>query len=115
MTRLRLHIGLFLAFVLTISTFGIGMARGHLPVAGEMIICAGEGAVSVTVDVAGRPVQRLMLCPEKSGLLLTAVAVPQPAPIPVPPRQSRCERSDATTEPYVRNGFSQGARAPPLA
>lgn len=70
MFRLRpiLHLTLVLTVLLTAQV--MGAARGQARVAGEMVICSGQGVVTLRVDADGNPVGPPMICPDCALTLL---------------------------------------------
>lgn len=113
MLRTPRLLALLLAFVLGLSAVGAGHARGHAQTAGAIVICTGEGAVTVLVDAEGRPVERKVLCPDcVLSLLAIGGGSPEALPAPVPRLAPRPLRSAAQLAPGRPRGM-QKARAPP--
>jgi hypothetical protein len=54
----------FLTALLLVSAVGAGVARGVLPPADAITICADHGLVTIFVDERGEPVERQVLCPD---------------------------------------------------
>ncbi|SFC35089.1 hypothetical protein SAMN04488094_10472 [Tropicimonas isoalkanivorans] len=78
MTRSGL-LSLLLTLNLGLSALGFGMARGQVPVAGQMVICTGNGIVTLSVDADGNPVASHTLCPDAALGFWAPVAVQPPA------------------------------------
>lgn len=68
-----LRLALILVLVLTGLT--LAGARGQARIAGEMVLCAGEITMLVTVDAQGNPVKRVTICPDMAPSLMQAVAM----------------------------------------
>lgn len=70
MFRLRpfLHLTLVLTVLLTAQV--MGAARGQARVAGELVICSGQGVVTLRLDADGNPVDPPMICPDCALTLL---------------------------------------------
>lgn len=71
---------LILIVVLLLTAQGLAAARGQARVAGEMVLCAGGKLITVLVDDQGRPVERLVICPDMALSLMSATAVVTPEP-----------------------------------
>ena len=68
-----------LAILATVLTAGaVGAARGQAMAAGQIVICADGGAVTLSVDAEGNPVGTPHWCPDCVLLLLAGLA-PGPA------------------------------------
>ncbi|RDC75471.1 hypothetical protein DLJ49_01625 [Rhodovulum sp. 12E13] len=106
-------LALLTALVLGLATVAAGHARGHAQHAGAIVICTGEGVVTVLVDAEGQPVERRVLCPDCVLSLLACAGVPPgalPATLPrLAPLPLRPAAQVATGRPL---GI-QEARAPP--
>lgn len=65
MTRLTRLLGLTLAFVLVLTSQQMAQARGlSRDAAGQVVLCTGQGLVTVTVDHRGTPVETVNFCPD---------------------------------------------------
>lgn len=53
---MRALIALFLGLVLAVSSVTAAVARAEMAGAVEMVVCAGEGTGTVTLDPSGQPV-----------------------------------------------------------
>jgi hypothetical protein len=69
--------GLILAALLVLTSATLGSARGQAMAVGQIVICSGQGIVSVTVDAEGNPVGGVHVCPD---CVLTLLAVTGAAP-----------------------------------
>ncbi|MEE4120627.1 MAG: hypothetical protein V2I65_16625 [Paracoccaceae bacterium] len=101
------------ALVLGLSAVGAGHARGQAQLSGAIVICTGQGVVTVLVDAVGQPVERQVPCPDCVLSLLACAGVPPGAlPAPLPHLAPRPLRSSAQVAPGRPLGI-QEARAPP--
>ncbi|MDN3710775.1 hypothetical protein QWZ10_01070 [Paracoccus cavernae] len=66
---------LVLILVLVLTGQTLAAARGQAQIAGEMVLCAGEFTMRVTVDAEGNPVERVTICPDMAPSLMQAVAL----------------------------------------
>ncbi|MDQ2089981.1 hypothetical protein [Marimonas arenosa] len=80
----------------------MAVARGMPGPAGEIILCTGQGIVSVAVDENGQPVEKPHICPD-CALSLFAVAADEPD-LPTRPLGSAEKLSP------LRNSFAATAR-----
>lgn len=60
---LRRCLALCLTILLTLTSVTAAVARGQMAGATEMVVCAGGGTMTVTMDAAGRPVAHVRHCP----------------------------------------------------
>ena len=99
---------------LGLSTVGFGVARGHAPAAGQMVICTGHGIVTVTIDADGNPVTTQTLCPDAA--LSALAATPSPSAEVVAPERPRAWRQWPGQDlgGLPRQNIARGARAPPV-
>jgi hypothetical protein len=67
-------LSLLLIVNLGLSALGFGMARGQAPAAGQMVICTGNGIVTLSVDAEGNPVESHTLCPDAALGFWAAIA-----------------------------------------
>jgi hypothetical protein len=104
-----------LAILSTLLTAGaVGAARGQAMAAGEIVICAGGGAVTLAVDAEGNPTGPAHWCPDCVLLLLAGLA-PSAAG---PEAPGALPRAQPRQTARARIGLApQGpqARAPPRA
>jgi len=113
MRRASRLLALFTALVLGLSSVGAGHARGHAQHAGAIVICTGQGVVTLRVDAEGRPVERQVPCPDCVLSLLACAGVPPGAlPAPLPRLAPRPVRQAAQVAPGRLLGIPE-ARAPP--
>ncbi|MCA8878950.1 MAG: hypothetical protein KDA73_03130 [Rhodobacteraceae bacterium] len=83
MSLSRHLIALCLALSIALTGVAVGVVRGQVQVAGQIVLCTGNGPVSVAVDAKGKPVGPPRLCPDCAPALLAGVSfVPE---LPVPP------------------------------
>ncbi|WP_116130946.1 hypothetical protein [Tropicimonas sp. IMCC34043] len=114
MNSLRRLLFSLLVLTLGLSTHAVGMARGQMPAAGEIVLCTGQGVVTISVDDRGNPVERHTLCPENSATLLAAVALPAPALPVLPVVHWRRARPVVLACPQCGLARTRHARAPPV-
>ncbi len=75
MTRAyRTYLGLILAALLAFTSQSMAVARGMPDAAGQIILCTGQGIVTVSVDEHGQPVERPHICPDCAMSLFAALA-----------------------------------------
>ncbi len=86
----RLSCFLLVALML-VSGIAFGAARGQARIAGQLVICSGGAAVTVSVDAEGNPVREVRLCPD--GILGAFAAMMPPALTVVLPQAARGLRS----------------------
>ncbi len=83
MTLVLRNIAASLAVLAIALTAGVaGAARGQAAVAGEIVICAGQGAATVYLDANGNPTGPPHWCPDCVLSLFAAVASPAAVPAP---------------------------------
>ncbi|SPF79964.1 hypothetical protein [Pseudoprimorskyibacter insulae] len=68
-----------LAAVVLMTSMQMAIARGTPAPAGAMVICAGQGVVTVYVDENGEPVATPYICPDCALTLFQAIAPDVPA------------------------------------
>ncbi|PVA06689.1 hypothetical protein [Thalassorhabdomicrobium marinisediminis] len=82
MTRLARFLSLTLALLVVLSTQQMAQARVQMAnAAGTMVLCTGQGVVTVTVDRSGAPMDPPAVCPDCA---ITLAAAPATAPLPRP-------------------------------
>lgn len=110
--RAVLHLGLILLVAAT--SLSLGHARGQARIAGQVVLCAGERAVTVTVDESGRPVRHVTHCPDMALSLMAGLDVP-PVALPAPTAVTRRPAvAPARTDAGLPAVAAQ-ARGPPMA
>jgi hypothetical protein len=80
LSRPRPLLNLVLAALLALTSQSLATARGHAAVAGEIVLCSGEGLVTITVDAQGNPTGPAHYCPDCALSLFVAVESGAPAP-----------------------------------
>jgi len=76
MNRLRPLVAILLAAMLAFGSGAMAVARGQAAAAGAVVLCTGEGIVSVPVDLSGNPVGPAHICPDCALSLFAAHAAP---------------------------------------
>ena len=107
---------LFCVLILSLgfSSLGFGMARGQAPAAGEMVLCTGNGIVTVSIDADGTPVESHTLCPDAALAFWVATASPPPDVVPADlVRAWRDWPQDAAVR-HASIPRRRSARAPPV-
>ena len=74
----RAYWGILLALMLAVTGQSMAVVRGMPGAAGQIILCTGQGVVSVSVDENGQPVERPHICPD-CAMSLFAFAAQEPA------------------------------------
>jgi hypothetical protein len=106
-------IALLIALTVALTSQAFALARGQAVAAGEMVICAGGGFVTVAVDAEGRPTGPAHFCPDAVVALAGLAQAPVVAPRPMVP----VAVVDAVAVAVVTGGVVQGialARGPPV-
>ncbi len=81
MTPILRNIAAALTILATVLTAGVvGAARGQAAAAGEIVICAGQGPVTIQIDADGNPTGPPHWCPDCVLTLFAAVAAGTAAP-----------------------------------
>ncbi len=62
--RLSTYARLALALVVLLTSQQMAIARGSPAAAGTMVICGGQGIVTITVDAEGNPTGAVHICPD---------------------------------------------------
>lgn len=100
--------------ILLLTSQQMAMARGELKtVAGEVVLCQGGVAVSVSVDQDGNPVGPAHFCPDCVSGFFVEVALFAPEFV----RQERVVALGLGAEPENWNSYARGlrpARGPPF-
>lgn len=74
MMRLRPYIAVLLATMLGLTGQAMAVARGMSSASGEMVICTGNGAVTLSIDENGDPAGPAHICPDCALSLIATVA-----------------------------------------
>lgn len=92
----------------------MAVARGQVQVGGQIVICTGDGVVSVDVDAGGNPVGPAHICPD---CVLSFMAFSESAPVgPVAPvTVARLVQDVVVVLPASRSLAAARARGPPLS
>jgi len=109
---LRAYTGVFLALMLAFTGQSMAVARGMPNATGEIILCTGQGIVTVAIDENGQPVERPHICPD-CAMSLFAYAAEEPV-LPVRPLGSTEKLSPARASlAAFAHDVSPAARGPP--
>ena len=73
---LRISLALMLALVVTLTGHASASAKGARDASGQMVICAGNGPVTIYTNEDGQPTQAPHFCPDCVMHLLDAVSGP---------------------------------------
>lgn len=106
-------IALFLALTLALTSQAFALARGQAAAAGEMVICAGGGFLTITVDAEGKPTGPAHVCPDALAAFGVVSAPPVVQPVAWPVTDRVVLRVVAAVLPVTAPGHAQ-ARAPPF-
>lgn len=109
--RPALH--LLLILLVAATSLSLGHARGQARIAGEVVLCAGERVVTVTVDENGTPVRHVTLCPDMALSLLAGLDLP-PVALPMPAADARAAVVVAATKEAGLPPVAAQARGPPV-
>jgi hypothetical protein len=112
-TLLRPLSALLLSLTLVVTAGAMGAARGQAQVAGQIVICTGQGVVTVSVDENGAPTGPAHICPDCAlGFFDVAAGNPaQPDRALVPSELGRLPEPPRLA---AAAGQTPRARAPPL-
>ncbi|WBU63243.1 hypothetical protein [Paracoccus aerodenitrificans] len=67
---------LTLIVLLMLTSQSLAAARGQTRIAGQHVLCSGGALTTIYVDYQGKPVQRLLICPDMALALMAGVASP---------------------------------------
>lgn len=81
MNRLLPIFAVLLSLVVAVTSQQMMVMRGQNMAVGEMILCTGQGPVSVSVDENGQPTGPAHICPDCALSLLDFAPVSQHDPI----------------------------------
>ena len=70
---LRSTVAIVLALLLAVTSVTLAVARGQTRIAGEIVICSGNGFTTVSVDDHGNPVEAVHICPDMALGLIAAL------------------------------------------
>lgn len=101
-----------LALLLALTSQSLAAARGHVMVAGEMVICSGGQLVTVLVDATGQPVEPPHICPDCALHALAGVTPPDPVAVH-DPTCLRLQRTEQAQQSSCPAPLRPRARAPP--
>lgn len=106
-------VALFLAVAVALTSQAFALARGESVAAGEVVICAGGGFVTVALDAQGNPVGPAHFCPDAVMAMAALTVPPVVAPEPVTGTTERAV-TVAAVWPATRDVTHAQARAPPI-
>ena len=69
---------LMLAVILAVTSVSMAVARGQTRIADEIIVCSGQGLITVAVDENGDPAGPAHLCPDMVLAMLAAPVLDAP-------------------------------------
>lgn len=109
----RTYLGVLLALMLAFTGQSMAVARGMPGAAGEVVLCTGQGPVTITVDENGQPTGKPHICPD-FALSLFAFAAADPA-VPLVPEGQITRLAPAMARPGASAlTVDPAARGPPL-
>lgn len=109
---LRRALPLLLAVIVAFSSVQMAVARGQAAPAGSMVICAGQGFVTVLVDAEGQPTGAVHLCPD-CALSLFSAPLPEIPQTPVVLARTSPDWPCIGSAFHATPALTQNARAPP--
>lgn len=104
---------LLLVLSLGLSTVGFGIARGQAPADGQIVICTGQGIITISVDAEGNPVESHMLCPDAALVFHAALVLEPPTILPADLNLAGLDWPEVAAAPHVYPPLVLGARGPP--
>lgn len=110
---LRLLSGLVLAQILFLTSLTVAAARGQAPAVGEMVLCIGSHAVTVSVDENGQPVEYVHICSDFAMSFFVDAGSPFVPGTPHP-IWTTAYLDQSLTRTAGRNTPQAQARGPPL-
>ena len=115
MTRFSRLLAVLLAVLVAATSQQMALARGVATnAAGEVILCTGQGVVTVTVDAQGNPIGPVHICPDCALSFMDHLAVIAVAEPGVVHMQILGQTIVATLQtPFVHTAAN--ARDPPLS
>lgn len=78
MIRLRASLSILLALVLALTVSAAGVARGQVSNSGGIVICTGQGLVTLPSDADGNSGPMVRLCPDCVAATFAAVVIAAP-------------------------------------
>ncbi|MBI1415767.1 MAG: hypothetical protein GC146_00960 [Limimaricola sp.] len=105
--------GLILAALLALTAQQMAVARGQTMVAGQVVVCTGQGPVTVTLDANGKPTGRVHLCPDCALRLIVALDA-EPLVLMRQVRLVRAWFAVTVTRGVTPPALSPLARGPPV-
>ena len=103
---------LSLILVLALTGLSLGAARGQAKVAGQIVLCSGESVVTVAGDDQGKPITRVLICPDMALSLMQGIDDAPVCPVS-PTRFSQFEAEVAETTATALRAVVARARDPP--
>lgn len=79
MIFLRPFFAIFFALILAVTGQSMAVARGASDPAGQMVLCTGNGPVTVYMDADGNPAAAPHMCPDCLASGFDALAAADPA------------------------------------
>lgn len=114
MALFRSLTALLVALSVLVGAFGLASARGQARPVDMIVICAGQGFVTIAIDADGNPVSAPVLCPDGlQGLVDGPLAATEPVARVFTARalQPHSVHDPVATEHAV----AHRARAPPVS
>lgn len=116
MTR---FLSITLALLIAVTSQQMAVARGvAVDAAGSVILCTGQGPVTVVLDTQGIPIEGtggiIHFCPDCALTLIAAIDAPNTLPLPVTHMQMLTQTSAVAPQKPVIPKTAQ-ARAPPVS
>lgn len=103
----------FAVLALVVTAGMAGAARGQAKAVGEIVICSGQGAVTLAIDADGNPAGPAHWCPDCVLTLLAAVSDPV-ASLVAPAHFSAAGRGQAFALRAACAPSHAQARGPPV-
>lgn len=115
MVRFTRLLAFALAFAVAVTSQQMAMARGMTTdAAGQVILCTGQGVVTVTLDAEGNPMGPVHICPDCALSFLDAAGAPATVAAPVVHMQKLAQTYvSALQSPIVHSDVN--VRGPPLS
>ncbi|GGH58833.1 hypothetical protein GVY41_14280 [Frigidibacter albus] len=103
---------LLLALLLGLTSQSLATARGQTRAGEAVVICSGDGFVTIELDAQGNPVGPAHLCPDMVLAFFAAMDLP---PVVLPQREGRTERAALPPGQAAasQSAPAANARAPP--